>query len=477
MIADNNKNISNIQYNHLNLPLKITFGTGNDYIAYTYDATGRKVKKTVKKNNTVAETDYIGGFQYNNNILQFFPHAEGYIDFTELNSNDGEYRYVYQYKDHLGNIRLSYSDGNDDGIINSTTELLKENNYYPFGLEHTYYNGEKRAFRKQEGGGDDSVIIKPVASNSGYQYKYNGKELQDELGLNMYAMDMRQYDPALARWVVQDPVIHHSMSPYTTFDNNPVFWADPSGADSGVYHSTVVNGRLDTSSWRSLGFQVQATTRMKMGVYNDGGGGTSMSVTDMFNDSRDNGVTFWDSNGSSGFESMFLEDGFFDVDTVLDEVIVIAGNNESQQIGALSIMESIYSSEWYDSNSGSVVYIKNNSKHVIYFKPEEKMTINKFEFKSNGAYPLTPGQSWNYPVDGVATKKYNDNVFKIPNTGTVIVTSEGGFNLDFYGFGGIGRAAPSIGWIDKEYISDHNKDDRGWDALFKKAKQIGHRKY
>lgn len=44
-----------------------------------------------------------------------------------------------------------------------------------------------------------------------YQYKYNGKEFQGELGLNMYAMDLRQYDPAIARWVVMDPVTHHSM--------------------------------------------------------------------------------------------------------------------------------------------------------------------------------------------------------------------------------------------------------------------------
>jgi hypothetical protein len=51
----------------------------------------------------------------------------------------------------------------------------------------------------------------------------------------MYAMDMRQYDPAIARWVVQDPVVHHDMSPYNAFDNNPVFWADPSGADA-VYN-------------------------------------------------------------------------------------------------------------------------------------------------------------------------------------------------------------------------------------------------
>ena len=64
-----------------------------------------------------------------------------------------------------------------------------------------------------------------------YKYKYNGKEYQDELGLNMYDMDMRQYDPAIGRWIVQDPVVHLSVSPYTAFENNPVIFSDPTGAD------------------------------------------------------------------------------------------------------------------------------------------------------------------------------------------------------------------------------------------------------
>lgn len=49
-------------------------------------------------------------------------------------------------------------------------------------------------------------------------------------------MDMRQYDPAIARWVVQDPVIHHDMSPYNAYNCNPVFWADPSGASGEHYN-------------------------------------------------------------------------------------------------------------------------------------------------------------------------------------------------------------------------------------------------
>jgi RHS repeat-associated protein len=70
------------------------------------------------------------------------------------------------------------------------------------------------------------------------KYKYNGKEYQNELGLNMYAMDMRQYDPAIGRWVVQDPVVHVSQSPYNGYDGNPVFFADPSGGKTakGYYN-------------------------------------------------------------------------------------------------------------------------------------------------------------------------------------------------------------------------------------------------
>ena len=33
-----------------------------------------------------------------------------------------------------------------------------------------------------------------------YRYKYNGKEYQDELGLNVTAMDFRMYDNAIGRF-------------------------------------------------------------------------------------------------------------------------------------------------------------------------------------------------------------------------------------------------------------------------------------
>ncbi|AXG71762.1 RHS repeat-associated core domain protein [Kordia sp. SMS9] len=39
-----------------------------------------------------------------------------------------------------------------------------------------------------------------------HNYGYNGIEESNELGNNMLEMDLRQYDPAIARWVVIDPV-------------------------------------------------------------------------------------------------------------------------------------------------------------------------------------------------------------------------------------------------------------------------------
>ncbi|WP_159287999.1 hypothetical protein [Tenacibaculum maritimum] len=49
------------------------------------------------------------------------------------------FKYVYQYKDHLGNVRLSYTDQDKDGVITPSTEIIEESNYYPFGFEHHGY--------------------------------------------------------------------------------------------------------------------------------------------------------------------------------------------------------------------------------------------------------------------------------------------------------------------------------------------------
>ena len=53
---------------------------------------------------------------------------------------------------------------------------------------------------------------------------------------NSYTTEFRQYDPRLGRWLSLDPLMQMfpSISPYVAFDNNPIFYTDPLGLESGT---------------------------------------------------------------------------------------------------------------------------------------------------------------------------------------------------------------------------------------------------
>jgi RHS repeat-associated protein len=207
MVTDANKGVTAISYNYLNLPVQITMQDGN--INYTYDAAGVKQRKVVKG----ITTDYAAGFQYENNVMQFFSQPEGYV-----RNNSGVYEYIYQYKDHLGNVRLSY---------NKNLNIIEENNYYPFGLEQKSHPN----------------IISTLGNAIAQKYKYNGKELQDELGLNFYDYGARNYDPALSRFMNLDPMTEKRiwLSPYNYVQNNPILKIDPDGMLDGDYFDSEGN--------------------------------------------------------------------------------------------------------------------------------------------------------------------------------------------------------------------------------------------
>ena len=156
--------------------------------------------------------------------------------------------YVYQFKDHLGNVRLSYSDKNKDGSV-TTDEIVEVKDYYPFGMQINY-------------GADH-----PNSRVNGrkHNYGFNGVELEENLGLDLYEMDFRKYDPAIARWMGIDPVTHYSLSPYNAFDNNPVFWADPSGADGEHYNWDA--GRYENDQGEEVSFD---TALASQGLNADG---------------------------------------------------------------------------------------------------------------------------------------------------------------------------------------------------------------
>ena len=243
MTLDKNKNISSIVYNHLNLPTAIQFGSGAR-IEYLYTATGQKLRKDVLQTTGIITTDYLDGFQYTNGGLSFFPTAEGYVnvnhcEMCDPNSTNGQhiFSYVYQYKDHLGNIRLSYGWDDRDHVI----KTLEENHYYPFGLKHTNYNAQKRKYveiNPEEFEQGEPVVagklkLAQVSPGDGIKnlYLYNGKEYQEDLGLNMYDYGARNFDPAIGRWMNIDPLSeeYRRWSPYTYAMDNPVFFIDPDG--------------------------------------------------------------------------------------------------------------------------------------------------------------------------------------------------------------------------------------------------------
>ena len=96
-----------------------------------------------------------GNHVYENNTLPFFNHPEGYIE----SNGSGGYYYVYQYKDHLGNTRLSYSDSDGNGSISASTEIIEENNYYPFALKHMGYNGVVNSTNIGQNFSDEQELI------------------------------------------------------------------------------------------------------------------------------------------------------------------------------------------------------------------------------------------------------------------------------------------------------------------------------
>lgn len=229
MTRDDNKGITNVDYNHLNLPTAVHFGS--DRIEYVYDATGVKMKKTkIESGVSDVNTEYAGSFIYSDNgasaiELQFFVQPEGYVHpvLGTSGSTKGHkggtttysaYEYVFQYKDHLGNVRLSYKDDDLNGAVNAS-EIIEENNYYPFGLKQKGYN----------------TNFNPIGSDLAQQWKFGGKQINEELDLGWYDFGARNYDASLGRWMNIDPLAEEMRrhSPYSYAFSNPVFFVDPDG--------------------------------------------------------------------------------------------------------------------------------------------------------------------------------------------------------------------------------------------------------
>ncbi len=259
MISDENKGITTIKYNHLNLPTEISFVNGR--IHYLYNATGVKVGKIViQPGNDPVETDYLGGFQYVKNELQFFPHPEGYVSVVKFGPDNLVINYAYQYKDHLGNIRLNYGKDPETNVL----KVLEENHYYPFGLKHQNYNTGRKQYGKKE---DEITTLqfpglvlptedKPMV----YKYKFQGQERQDELGLNWDSFKWRNYDYAIGRFMNIDPLTeeYHTWSPYVFSGNRVIDARELEGLEPHSVHKTLDEAAINfVSQYNGLSIRMK----------------------------------------------------------------------------------------------------------------------------------------------------------------------------------------------------------------------------
>jgi len=201
----------NIEYNHLDLPTKVKWSTNNSHqrLEMTYDATGTLLRR--QKFNaggiSVERRDFIGGLEYVNNALESVAHQEGRVYF-----GGGSERYDYALTDHLGNIRLLYSDLNNNGIPDVPSEIVQEAHYLPFGM-------------KMEGPWIGA------GTTDGTRYGFNGIEHVDDFDLNVNMAFYRTLDPTTGRWWQVDPKaeMYHSWSPYISMGNSPMVQIDPQG--------------------------------------------------------------------------------------------------------------------------------------------------------------------------------------------------------------------------------------------------------
>jgi len=148
LTQDRNKGITGIAYNHLNLPKQVHFGFGADSLVFRYTAAGQKVAKLVyQTGKPVQRTDYLGPYQYEQDSLRFFPHAEGRVlRFANTTSGAVRYQREYSFKDHLGNLRLAYR--------------LGQHRTYTAGMEPGDAARETQQF-------DSLSVSSPVAQNVG----------------------------------------------------------------------------------------------------------------------------------------------------------------------------------------------------------------------------------------------------------------------------------------------------------------------
>ena len=218
---DRNKKISQIDYNYLKLPKQVTF-EGGQWIRNQYDASGKKLKSTTSDGIMY---DFVSNKIYKNDKLYQISHDEGRIV-------DGQYE--YNYKDHLGNLRVSFRDSS--GIAKIVSKL----DYDPWGLTLKGLDYSNPIINKQN-------------------FQFGSKEKVESFGLNWIDFGARQYMPDVPHFTTIDPHAekYESISPFSYCFDNPIKFLDIKGNDPGDVVILFSGANLNSSDKEPYGITTQ----------------------------------------------------------------------------------------------------------------------------------------------------------------------------------------------------------------------------
>jgi RHS repeat-associated protein len=254
LTADKSEGIDNIEWTVYGKVRSVTRTKADTVfnIAYLYDASGNRVKKTVHKTyNTVSETlkqvTYFRDASGNNMLTHTTEKEDSEIKFKREftiygSSRLGMYREsetaagelhkgsrvgdrtlgnrMYELSNHLGNVLVVVTDAKlpsreesgeivlEEGLIASyVAQVVSKSDYYPFGLSM-----KERSFSDEE-----------------YRFGFGGQEKSDEVAEGNYTAEFWEYSSSTGRRWNVDPVVLESESGYAAFRNNPIFYNDPNG--------------------------------------------------------------------------------------------------------------------------------------------------------------------------------------------------------------------------------------------------------
>ena len=158
----------------------------------------------------------------------------------------------------------------------------------------------------------NSLKDKENTCTGAYRYGFQGMEKVDEInGVSgsHYTAKFWEYDARLGRRWNVDPVVKYDQSGYSAFANNPIWFIDPSGADTvEVFKETgKLNSHIETDKGKDVFFMVDKDgNRLKdQNISFDEGTLTGINQPKVKTSKGDKNLTLFNMSGDENAEKLF----------------------------------------------------------------------------------------------------------------------------------------------------------------------------